>query len=299
MAPRLEERTELKCRSCGELVPTAQYSYSQKKKQHRRRCPPCVACALYLRGDGPKPADLAVSEAKHPEEYGRIELTEQLLPPQKLSGVTHLKTIVVEPTASGPGQRRARTEMRKNVTESNIPVTYQNSSSAPKSKSKQKSVQRKSRAANSSQESQRSKSRDERDVAEELLSDNPAASSSKKSSKKGQKALHFEEAGAGFVGGSQLDVEQAAAESFVKLKATPKPKHTRTPSTSDQARALYMRQLSGRKALRASRDFDAEELEEPELFKGGKGRKRLSVMEGGYPRESMKPGPERVVGGGK
>lgn len=44
------------------------------------------------------------------EEYGRIELTEQLLPPQKLSGVTHLKAIVVvEPaSASGPGQRRAR-----------------------------------------------------------------------------------------------------------------------------------------------------------------------------------------------
>jgi len=227
--PRLEERTELKCRMCGKLVPTDQYSYNQKTKKHRRRCPSCVAYVLYLRGDGPKPAD--ASDAKQPEEYGHIELTEQLLPPQKLTSVSHQKTIV----------------------HASIPISYHST------------LPRKLHA--------------ERDFTEENLDDGTSTSS---------KGFH------------SVKIEQASSLKFSKSpkkkKSSAKPKHVRQGSSSDQARALYMRQLKGRREIRASRDFDNEE-EPPELLKGEKGRKRLSVLDGGYPRESMKPGPERVVGG--
>lgn len=295
MAPRLEERTELKCRMCAELVPTGQYSYSQQKKKHRRRCPACVAYALYLRGDGPKPANAPVSDAKLPEEYGRIELIEQLLPPQKLSGVTHMKTIVIEPTASGPGQRRARTKKRKGACSNDRCQCVacgcgdgckcghgQEAAAADLPASYQTTTARKSRA--------------ERDIDEETLEVQLSSSSS---SSKREQQLQFEQAQ---LGDHTVNVEEASSKKFQSKKAkkhtSPKPSHQRQLSSSDQARELYKRQLKGRRKIRASRDFDNEE-EQPELLKGEKGRKRLSVLDGGYPRESMKPGPERVIGGAK
>lgn len=244
MAPRSEEKTELKCRECEEIFPAGQFTYSQKRKKYRRRCPRCVALSLYLRGDGPKPADAPVAQ-QLPEEYGRIELATQLLPPQKLSGVSHIETIVVEPVASGPGQRRARTER----TVEPAHASYQNS--------QPKHAQRKARR--------------ERDVAEELIDME-------------QGSVH------------SVRIDEASSKSFKASKKGQKPGHSRQLSSSEQARALYMKQLKGRRNLRASRDFDNEEEEQPELLKGEKGRKRLSVLDGGYPRESMKPGPERVIG---
>lgn len=219
MAPSAEEKTEtpnetdLKCRACEDILPVADFTYSQKKKKHRRKCSQCVAIALYLRGDGPKPAGADVE----PSDPSRIELTNQLLPPQKLSAVSHLNAIVAEAAPSGPGPRRQRAVA--------LPMELA-----------------------------------EKDLLEENL-------------------------------GFKKPADKTAAAS-----STPKPGHARKPSADDQ-RALYKRQLKGRAVMRASREFNFTEEEKGELLQGPQGRKRLSVVEGGYLRPSMKPGKPRIIGG--